>query len=88
MQKYIIDFFKFIIKETKENKLFAVMGFVIMFLVYTNIINERNHKRDIDYCNRRRDIDRDNFQKENKAVYNMLVNKYEKLYNETKELSK
>jgi len=87
MQKYI-DLFKFIVKLGKENKLFVVMLSVILFLAYTNIINERNYKRDINYCNRRRDIDRDNFQKENKAVYNMLVNKYEKLYNETKELSK
>ena len=92
MQKYI-DLFKFIVKLGKENKLFVVLFLLLMFESAIIIENARNYRRDVDYCNNRRDNDLLDFQKkidecrgENREVYNKLVDRYEKLYNESRRL--
>ena len=92
MQKYI-DLFKYILNENPNNKVFAVLFLIIIVESSTLYINAKNYRRDVDYCNDRRDSDLLDFQKkinecrgENKEVYNKLVDRYERLYNESQKL--
>jgi len=93
MQKYI-NFFVLILKENPNNKLFAVLFLIIIAESTTLYINAQNYRRDVDNCNNRRDADLLDFQKkinecrgENREVYNKLVDRYEKLYNESQKLA-
>ena len=92
MQKYI-ELFKFILKENPNNKIFAVLFLIIIVESVTLFLNARNYREDVDYCNNRRDSDLLDFQKkinecrgENREVYNKLVDRYERLYNESQKL--